>query len=585
MAGLVFIGYFVAGNPFFILIMILYLLILVFLFTFGDSIRKKISFHLNIPPHIIQAFHTLRRVMQKGIIDLEPISQAYYRLIMKILNSKTARTKVIVIITIYSFISFMLLPLGQVKNEFFPKTDADTIYMNLSLPAGTNVSVTTAETKRILNQLKNLPMITFVTAEVGQSYSSGFSRSENTYSSLFTIHLPKEENRKKKSYEIAGDIRAQFEQYDKGTISVIEESAGPPAGADLQIKLLGTDLGVLDTYADKLVWYLKKEQGIANADKAVKQSTSRFVFVPDEQKLIQYGVTRDTVGFWLRSYLTGFKLKDFNFDKQYSEKTDITLHLSDMIIQPEQISELSIPTNTQSYVPLDELGVFEAKTSPSFIVRENTKRSLSVTASVLPGFNIADKNKQLESYANTLNLPVGYEWQTGGVNEENQKSVNSILQAMIVAFILILITMVLQFKSYRQAVIVLLVIPLAVSSVFIIFALTGTPLSFPALIGILSLFGIVVTNSMFIVDKINMNIKEGMPFKEAIADAGASRLEPIILTKLNTVLGLIPITISDPLWRGLGGAIISGILFSSSIMLLFIPSVYYWWFTPQSEKK
>jgi multidrug efflux pump subunit AcrB len=122
------------------------------------------------------------------------------------------------------------------------------------------------------------------------------------------------------------------------------------------------------------------------------------------------------------------------------------------------------------------------------------------------------------------------------------------------------------------------VIPLAVSSDFFIFALTGTPLSFPALIGILSLFGIVVTNSMFIVDKININLRQGMPFVEAIADSGSSRMEPIILTKLCTVLGLLPITFANALWRGLGGAIIAGLLMASSIMLLFIPVVYYEWY-------
>jgi multidrug efflux pump subunit AcrB len=130
---------------------------------------------------------------------------------------------------------------------------------------------------------------------------------------------------------------------------------------------------------------------------------------------------------------------------------------------------------------------------------------------------------------------------------------------------------------------VLIVIPLAVSSVFLVFAITGTPLSFPALIGVLSLFGIVVTNSMFIVDKININRHEGMPLKESIADAGASRMEPIILTKLSTVLGLLPITIADPLWRGLGGAIISGLLLASTIMLLFIPALYYEFFKGEEK--
>jgi multidrug efflux pump subunit AcrB len=145
--------------------------------------------------------------------------------------------------------------------------------------------------------------------------------------------------------------------------------------------------------------------------------------------------------------------------------------------------------------------------------------------------------------------------------------------------------MVIQFGSFRQAFIALAVIPLAVSSVFFVFALTGTPLSFPALIGILALFGIIVTNSMFVIDKINLNRKQGMAFIESVADAGASRLEPIVLTKLCTILGLLPITLSEPLWQGLGGAIIAGVLLGSSFMLLFIPVVYYTFFAKEEEAK
>ena len=89
---------------------------------------------------------------------------------------------------------------------------------------------------------------------------------------------------------------------------------------------------------------------------------------------------------------------------------------------------------------------------------------------------------------------------------------------------------------------------------------------------------------MFIVDKINLNLRQGMPFADAVADGGASRMEPIILTKLCTIFGLLPITLADPLWRGLGGAVISGLLIASVIMLLFIPVVYYSWFVPKEEK-
>jgi multidrug efflux pump subunit AcrB len=155
----------------------------------------------------------------------------------------------------------------------------------------------------------------------------------------------------------------------------------------------------------------------------------------------------------------------------------------------------------------------------------------------------------------------------------------------MISVILIIITMVLQFNSFRKALIVILVIPLSISGVFIIFALTQTALSFPALIGVLALFGIVVKNSILVVDKITANIKTGMEFTESIADAAASRLEPIALTSICAIVGLIPITISDPLWRGLGGAIIAGLTFSGTIMLIFIPVIYYITFKPKNLKK
>ncbi len=389
--------------------------------------------------------------------------------------------------------------------------------------------------------------------------------------------------RTKTSIEIAENLRKQFNDYSTGKISVIEQSGGPPAGADLQIKLLGPDLGVLNIYADKISTYLKSQTGVTNVEKSIKPGTSALVFTPDLQKLAQVGVTTDMLGLALRTYASGLTLDEVNFTPGDTQKQDIVFRLAHNPARVDSIDTITVQTPTGA-IPITTLGNLSPKANPTVITREGGKRSLSVTATVTAGYSVSQKNKTLETFANGLNLPTGYSWQTGGVNEENAKSVQSILQAMVIAFILILVTMVIQFHSYRQAIIVLLVIPLAVSSVFVLFALTGTPLSFPALIGVLSLFGIVVTNSMFIVDKININLRQRMPFNEAIADAGSSRLEPIILTKLCTVLGLLPITLAEPLWRGLGGAIISGLLISSTIMLLFIPVVYYSWFKADFQK-
>ncbi len=520
-------------------------------------------------------------VISDGVINLHPVENRYKNTILSILNSKHGIRNTLVIVGAFAALSYLLLPLGLVKGEFFPKSDVDTIFLNLEMPAGTNTDTVESHVIPLINDLRHIEESTSVIADVGRT-QTGFGFAESASSALITINLEPKDERSVSSIDIAQNLREKYKNYPAGTITIAEQSGGPPAGADIQIKLLGDDLSVLNTYADKIELYLKSQRGVSDITKSVKPGTSKIVFTPDPDKLNAVGVTQDQVALLLRSYASGFTLDKLTLN---DEKRDINFRYTSNASSPEELGSLSVATQTGP-VPLLSLGVLELKSNPTQINHEDAKRTLSVSATVQPGFVVADINTKLEEYANTkLNLPTGYVWKTGGVNEENNESVQSIFKAMLLSFILILITMVVQFKSYRQAGIILLLIPFAISGVFIVFGLTSTPLSFPALIGVMALFGIVVTNAMFIVDKINVNLKTGMDLKNAIADAGESRLEPILLTSLTTILGLIPITISNPLWRGLGGAIISGLTFSGLIMLFFVPVAYYLLFKNESRAK
>lgn len=523
--------------------------------------------------------------LDEGVIGFETINYRYKRLIEGIIRKKNTRRMVISMVIIFSLFSFLLLPFGFVKNEFFPKTDEDVIYITAEYPAGTNIEQTKKEALAVLDSLKNTSGIKYVSANLGQTLSQtgGGSASGGQNNVLFVLNLFDKKERKKPSIDVAQDIRDNYKNYQKGKLSVIEVSGGPPAGADVQIKLLGDDLDVLNKYADKIEKYLKTVPGVTNIDKSIKPGTSKIAFVPDKSLLAQNQIPVDQMGLWLRLYASGFNFAKNKFPGDTADK-DITLRLSPDVLEVESIDQLMIPTK-DSNIPLSSLGHFELEQNPTLITREDGKRTISVSATVTKGNSIISVNKKLEQFANSkLQLPQGYAWKTGGVNEENQNSVNSILQAMVISFLLIIATMVIQFASFRRAIIVMLVIPLSISGVFIIFALTKTPLSFPALIGVLALFGIVVKNSILIVDKIVQNQKHGLPMVEAIGEASASRLEPIALTSFAAILGLLPITLTDPLWRGLGGAIISGLTFSGIIMLFFIPVVYYMFF-PESKKQ
>jgi HAE1 family hydrophobic/amphiphilic exporter-1 len=551
----------------------LFLLFLVALRVVGTIVLDRIFGGIRKYPRIHRFLNWFNDKFQNGFINMEPMNHGYKNLIKKIIDSRHHRRTVLIMVIIFAVFSYLLVPFGFVQNEFFPKSDTKKLYVNIELPSGTTVSKMDMVTKRLLERLRKIPEVENAAAEVGQSTNvdgggGGGGGSSNT--SAVTLNL-----KEKTSIGLSERLRKEYADYPDGKVSVIEESGGPPAGSDVQIKLLGDDLNELDKYANQITAFLKKQPGVNNVQKSLKPSTSKLVFVPDYSKLAAEGVSVSDVGQQLRVLASGVTLDNL---KIVNEQQDIILRMSNSTESPESIGSLMINTQGGKSLPLTSLGELRLKTNPTVISREDQKRTISVSAGVKAGVNATEINQKLEKFANgELALAPGYSWKTGGANEENAKSVQSIIQAMGLAFLLIFITMVLQFGSFRQAVIALLVIPFAISGVFIVFALSGTPLSFPALIGILALFGIVVTHSMMLMDKINQNRKAGMPFDESIADAGATRLEPILLTSLLTIIGLIPISLSDPFWRGLGGAIIAGLLLTGAIKLFFIPVVYTMW--------
>lgn len=555
-----------------------------FLFgEWGKKLAAWIQTRITLPDNFSER-------MDDGLIHFTVISNKYHAIIENILKSKKNRVTAIIIAIAFAVFAYFLVPLGLVHNEFFPKSNSDYIFMTLTLPPGTNNQTATKYAKQILAEVKNTPATEFVTADVGQSFNSGggaTTAAGDSNSVLFSFVLIPHQQRSIASADIADGLRKQFASFSAGKISVQEESGGPPAGSDIQIKLLGDDLTVLNHYADKVEQFLAKTPGTVNIDKSIKPGTSKLVFVPDQAKVADAGVTTDQLGFWMRLFASGFSTDSVKFDSQMTDKEDITVRLQPFSENPEAFNTITIPVQKNGVtnnVNLASLGNLRMETNPTTITREGGQRTISVTADLAKGYNSTVINQKLLAYAKSdLQLPSGYSWKTGGVNEENNNSVTSILLAMILSFALIMITMVLQFSSFRRALIVMLVIPLSISGVFIIFGLTNTPLSFPALIGLLALFGIVVKNSILVVDKIVQNQKMGIAFIPAIADAASSRLEAIALTSVATIIGLIPISLSDPTWRGLGGAIIAGLLFSGTIMLFVIPVVYYYWFREKKQ--
>ena len=570
--GATLLFFLIPAGPYKILLYLLALVFLGALFALFRFIRSQGSDQEH--PLLTRAKGYLHQVSDEGIFDFHPLALRYQSFILGTLTKKKARRTTLAMLIIFTLFSYALVPSGYVVNEFFPEDDQDIIYISLELPQGTPLTESRKEAEKLLPLFKDTPDTRFVLAEVGASLNDdGVSSADDTNHVLLTLLLVPKEDRVPTSSQVVTTLSQKYKDYPAGKLSVSQLAGGPPAGSDLQIKLLGSDSATLDAYAEKIKAYMSAQPGVTNVTKSIQTGSSKIVFVPDQAEMKRLGIPENQSAFWLRALGSGYTVKsDARFGE---EKRDIVIRLdeSESLGAPDKLSSLLIPT-ANGPRPLSALGKLRLEPNPTSITREDGKRTLSVSAAVADGYSPSTLSRDLEKFADELELSDGYSWKTGGANEENEKSVASILQAMILSAALIFGTMVIQFNSFRKALIVLLVIPLAVSGVFIIFAISGTPLSFPALIGILALFGIVVNNSIILVDKINRNMDAGLDLDHAIAEGAASRLEPILLTALTTIIGLIPITLSDPIWQGLGGAIIAGLLFSGLAKLFFIPVMY-----------
>lgn len=567
-----------SGSPLMLLALLLYIVTLILLFLnrkalverFKRSANKGLQKQTRLKKML--DWVAKKELLSKPFFDVSPLADRYKKVIFSVIQKR--RTRMMVYGTIIGLIilSVIFMATGLLKNEFFPKTDEDLLFVNIEGPAGWSSEQTDAVVKVVEAEVDKVPELKEATIQYGSlNNAGGFGGAASGHNTAnFTLTLQKAEERDRTSTEIGDALRQELSKINLAKITVEEMSGGPPAGSDFQVNIKGEDLDQLETISKDIMNILKEIPGVINIQSSLKLSAGQIHVDLIPAELAKRNLSAAQVGDWLRTAVTGLETGDIVIN---SEDVDITVTLQETDRSLSQLQNLALPSQMGKYTLMD-IARFRIEQSPSSISRQDTKRVVVVTGGASKETTSTLIFQKFQEKMKEYNMPAGYSWDVGGANEENQKSINSILQAMIVSFTLILITMVLLLNSFRQAVMVLAVIPLAISGVFINFTLFGIPLSFPALIGVLALFGIVVNNALMLMDKINQNVHEGFPLYEGIADACASRIEPIFLTSLTGILGLLPITIADPLWRGLGGAIVAGLSFSGILVLFFIPSIY-----------
>lgn len=509
-----------------------------------------------------------------GVIHFDRILPYYEKYLRRILATKRSRLLTLGVVFVLLIAALALPATGVVTSEFFPPSDSEVIYVNIEAPSGLKLEESDKIARQVEEKLFNYPEIVNFSTLVGQS-SSEYSLSggsSSSHLSSITVKLTKKAARKLRSYQVADKIRNDLSSIQGATITVESPSGGPPSGSAFEAHISGDDLQVLDKTANELEAKLTQIPEVASTNISLKESPADYTFDLDQNRMELYGLNAAYIGSTLRMAISGTEVTTVLRD---GKEIKVTARFDkNKIPSLESIQNLQIINLNKQPVFLKDVAKIELKPSVETITRIDQKRTVILSAGLKGGGNSNQVLKDFQSKIKDYRLPDGYTITYGGENEQSQESVMSIIKAMAVAFILIVSTLVVQFNSFKKALIVLTTIPLALIGVFFGLAIAGINLSFPGLIGILALFGIVVKNAIILVDKIGLNLKSGIPFAESIIDAGKSRLEAIFITSICTILGILPITLSNEMWQALGGSIIFGLMLSSFLTLFIVPTLY-----------
>lgn len=524
-----------------------------------------------------------------GVLDLTRVMPVYEKYLCRILLDKKLKLKVLGAVALLFIFAAALPATGLLPGEFFPASDETIIFISMRASTGLKLEETDKIVRVAEEKLMAYPEITNFATVVGASGGTtglvgsfgGGSGSSNLAS--FTVNLSDKEERDITSYDLATKIREDLKTIKEADFSVESVRGGPPSGSAFEARITGDDLQTLDKIARDLKPRLESIPGVIDADISLKDSPAEYTFTLDPQRLELYNLNAAYVGSALRTAIAGTEVTKVL--KEGKEIKVIATFDESSLPDLEAVQNLQVLNLRKQPVFIKDVAKVELKPSVEKITRIDQKRAVLLSSGAAgktsSNFILAEFQKNAKDYK----LPAGYSIIYGGANETNADSVKSILQAMALAALLIVSTLILQFNSFKSAFIVLATIPLALIGTFIGLTIFRIPLSFPGLIGVLALFGIVVKNAIILIDKINQNIKTGIHFEDAIIDAGKSRFEAIFITSFATILGIIPVTFSSEIWRALGFSIIFGLMLSSFLTLFVIPIIYSFLMKKEYDRK
>ena len=474
-----------------------------------------------------------------------------------------------------------LLLMQFVDTDFMPESDESRITMEIELQTGTRVEETIKTTRYIEKIIQEkYPEVIVMSASSGSDDEGGmFSLFTTTGSNMinFMMRLKGLEERDKSVWDLAAELREEIAALPE-VINFNVESAGQGMGGTsntVDVEIYGYDFDITNSVAEQIRKNLVKVPGAIDFQVSRKKDKPELQFVLDRDKLALHGLSTMQVSSNIRNKISGMIASQY---KEEGEEYDIRVRLKEEFRNSiTELEELSIVTPAGARIRMKELGEIKEYWSPPNI--EHKRRERIVTVSAKPDrIAMGELAKRIKAEIADVSVPKEVLLNVGGAYEDQQESFMDLGLLMIVSLILVFIVMASQFESFVMPFVIMFSIPFAFTGVILALFLTGTTLSLVAALGAVLLIGIVVKNGIVLVDFTNLMRDRGIELNEAIAMSGKSRLRPVLMTAMTTILGMMPLALSTgegaEIWRPMGITVIGGLVFSTMVTMMVVPVMY-----------
>jgi len=481
-----------------------------------------------------------------------------------------------------------LIPLVGV--EFMPATDEGEVRINAEMEVGTRLELMGEKFKRIEAIVKSeVPEVKNVVASIGGSSW----RSQGSHSGRMRIALVPRTERSRSSEQIASDLRRKLSNIPGVTIRT---RAGQglfllrmlSGGTEkIQVEIRGYDLEMADSLAQRVLSIVEGVEGVTDAEVSRKSGNPEEIVLVDRQKAADMSLTVSQIANILQTVISGTKAGSY---RETGDEYDIRVKIKDAEkMDIREIMDMTLINAGGEPVVLRNVVSTRQKTGPVRIERKDQERLVTVSVNISGrdmGSILNDIRSRLRSVAVPRNFTIAF----GGDYEEQQKAFGELLLSLILALLLVYMVMASLYESIRYPIVVMFSVPFAAIGVILMLFVTNTTFNVQSFIGCIMLGGIVVNNAILLVDHINvLRRRDGMPLREAIEEGGCRRLRPILMTAMTTILAMVPLAIGfgegGEVQAPLARAVIGGLLSSTLITLLIVPTVYLFFDTKLVRKK